>query len=162
MAPTVTVWNENVHEQEDDAVADIYPDGIHGTIADALADHGFETETATLQDPEHGLTEDVLEETDVLVWWSHIAQDEVEDAVAERVADAVRGGMGLIVLHSAVLSTVFRLAHGDDGDPEMAGGRRTRAPVGDRADPPHRRGRRRMHRTGADRDVRRTVRRSHA
>ena len=115
MAPTVTVWNENVHEQEDDAVADIYPDGIHGTIADALADHGFETETATLQDPEHGLTEDVPEETDVLVWWSHIAQDEVEDAVAERVADAVRGGMGLIVLHSAVLSTVFRSLMGTTG-----------------------------------------------
>jgi len=115
MATTVTVWNEFVHEREDDAVADVYPDGIHGTIAGALADRGFDTETATLQDPEHGLTQDVLDDTDVLVWWSHVAQDQVDDAVAERVADAVRSGMGLIALHSAVLSKVFRSLLGTTG-----------------------------------------------
>lgn len=108
MATTVTVWNEFVHEQEDDEVADVYPDGIHAVVADALADHGFDAATATLRDPEHGLPEDVLEDTDVLVWWSHTAQAEVRDEVAERVADEVRGGMGLVVLHSAVLSKVFR------------------------------------------------------
>ena len=72
----VTVWNEFVHEQENDAVAEIYPDGIHATIADALEDHGFETGTATLQEPDHGLTEEVLEETDVLTWWGHAAHDD--------------------------------------------------------------------------------------
>jgi len=104
----VTVWNEFVHEQESDTVADIYPDGIHGAIAEALEERGFDTETATLQEPEHGLTEDVLAETDVLTWWGHTAHDEVDDAVAERVVEAVRDGMGLIVLHSAHFSKVFK------------------------------------------------------
>jgi len=64
----VTVWNEYVHEQEYDKVADIYPNGIHGTVAEALEERGFETQTATLEEPEHGLTEEVLAETDVLTW----------------------------------------------------------------------------------------------
>ncbi|RKS78255.1 trehalose utilization protein [Haloarcula quadrata] len=104
----VTVWNENVHEQEHEAVADLYPDGIHGTIATALAERGFDTETATLQEPEHGLTEDVLAETDVLTWWGHAAHDEVADEVVARVKERVLDGMGLIVLHSGHYSKIFR------------------------------------------------------
>ncbi|SNZ17030.1 Trehalose utilization protein [Natronoarchaeum philippinense] len=108
MATTVTVWNEYVHEREHEAVADLYPDGIHGAIADALGDAGFETQTATLDDEEHGLTEEVLDETDVLTWWGHAAHDEVEEHVAERVKQHVLDGMGLLVLHSAHLSKPFR------------------------------------------------------
>jgi len=107
-ATTVTVWNEFVHEQESDVVRDVYPDGIHETIAAALEDHGFETRTATLQEEEHGLTEEVLEDTDVLTWWGHAAHDEVEDEVVERVKSHVLDGMGLLVLHSAHFSKIFR------------------------------------------------------
>jgi Trehalose utilization protein len=68
----VTVWGENVHEHENPLVAKIYPDGMHCTIADAIAEEGnCEVRTATLQDPEHGLSAAVLENTDVLVWWGH-------------------------------------------------------------------------------------------
>ncbi len=105
---SVTVWNEFVHEQEDDAVAEVYPDGIHTTIADALAGRGHDTRTATLEEPEHGLTEAVLEDTDVLVWWGHAAHHEVDDEVVERVAERVHDGMGLIVLHSAHASKPFK------------------------------------------------------
>ncbi|MFC5973664.1 ThuA domain-containing protein [Halomarina salina] len=115
MTQTVTVWNEYVHEREDDEVAAIYPDGIHGTIADALAERGFDTQTATLQEPAHGLTESVLADTDVLVWWGHVAHDEVSDEVADRVADHVRGGMGLLLLHSSALSKPFRRLLGTTG-----------------------------------------------
>jgi trehalose utilization protein len=104
----VTVWNEFVHEREDTAVAAVYPDGIHTTIADALADRGHDTRTATLEEPEHGLTEAVLEDTDVLVWWGHAAHHEVDDEVVERVAERVHDGMGLIVLHSAHASKPFK------------------------------------------------------
>ena len=104
----VTVWNENVHEQEREAVAELYPDGIHGAIADFLgAFDEFSVRTATLQDPEHGLTESVLAETDVLVWWSHAANDAVADEVADRVVDRVHGGMGFIALHSGKNSKPF-------------------------------------------------------
>jgi trehalose utilization protein len=103
----VTVWNEHVHEKEDDEVAAVYPDGIHTTLADALEERGHDVRTATLEEAEHGLTEAVLAETEVLLWWGHAAHDEVEDEIAERVVERVRGGMGLIPLHSAHLSKPF-------------------------------------------------------
>ena len=106
---TVTVWNEYRHEREHDAVADVYPDGIHATVADALAARGHETRTATLDEgPEHGLTAAVLDDTDVLTWWGHRAHDEVSDAVVGRVCERVREGMGLIALHSGHYSKPFR------------------------------------------------------
>jgi trehalose utilization protein len=112
----ITIWNEYVHEREDEQVAELYPDGIHAHLADVLAEAGHDTNTATLQEPEHGLTEDVLEDTDVLYWWGHIAHDEVEDEVAERVARHVREGMGLVVLHSGHHSKPFRKLLGMPAD----------------------------------------------
>ncbi|MGI9050123.1 MAG: ThuA domain-containing protein [Rubrobacteraceae bacterium] len=105
----VTVWNEYRHEKSDEAAAETYPDGIHAAIATSLGEAGFEAHTATLDEPEHGLTDEVLEATDVLVWWGHIAHDEVEDAVVEKVRRrVVLDGMGLIVLHSGHFSKVFK------------------------------------------------------
>jgi trehalose utilization protein len=106
----VTVWNEFVHEQTHDAVKKIYPHGIHHTIAEALRMHlgaRATVRTATLEEPEHGLTEKVLAETDVLTWWGHAAHDKVSDEVAARVQKRVWEGMGLVVLHSAHLSKPF-------------------------------------------------------
>ena len=105
----VTVWNEFRHEKASEAVRVVYPDGIHVAIADALrAAGGFDLKTATLDEPEHGLTDQVLAETDVLIWWGHKAHEEVSDAVADRVQKRVLEGMGLICLHSAHFSKVFR------------------------------------------------------
>jgi trehalose utilization protein len=110
MEPTrVTVWNEHVHERTDPHVAALYPDGIHGALAAGIASHGdLAVRTATLEEPEHGLTSGVLDATDTLVWWGHVAHDEVSDAVVDRVQDAVLGGMGLVVLHSGHESRIFR------------------------------------------------------
>jgi trehalose utilization protein len=112
----VTIWNEYRHELENTEVADIYPDGIHETIAGFLHEAGYETQTATLDEPEHGLTDAVLNETDVLVWWGHKAHDEVQDQVVERVQQRVLDGMGLVVLHSAHLSKIFRKLMGTGCD----------------------------------------------
>jgi trehalose utilization protein len=106
----VTVWGENVHEQRDESVRAIYPDGMHATIAGAIAARLGErvaVRTATLQEPEHGLSEDVLDATDVLTWWGHAAHDEVDDGVVARVHERVLGGMGLLALHSAHYSKIF-------------------------------------------------------
>lgn len=105
----ITIWNEFLHEQHNPLVADIYPQGIHAAIAEFLREQIAEAEvmTATLAEPQHGLSEDVLEATDVLLWWGHLAHDQVEDAVVERVHQRVMQGMGLIVLHSAHLSKIF-------------------------------------------------------
>lgn len=105
----VTVWNEFKHEQEKPEIAKIYPDGIHGAIAKMLGKHdGLEIRTATLEEPEHGLTEEVLQNTDVLMWWGHGAHAAVSDEVTDRVFNRVLEGMGLIVLHSGHLSKPFK------------------------------------------------------
>ena len=108
MNPRVTVWNEFRHEKSDPEVTAIYPDGIHATIAAALGEHSIEARTATLDEPEHGLTDEVLDATDVLVWWGHLAHEEVSDEIVERVQNRVLNGMGLIVLHSGHGSKLFR------------------------------------------------------
>lgn len=105
----VTVWNEYRHEKKHAGIAKIYPEGIHNAIGNYLKDQpGFEVHTATLDEPEHGLTEKVLANTDVLTWWGHAAHGEVKDEIVNRVHARVLDGMGLICLHSAHYSKIFR------------------------------------------------------
>ncbi|MFC6718468.1 ThuA domain-containing protein [Natrialbaceae archaeon GCM10025810] len=115
----LTIWNEYRHEREHDAVGEVYPDGIHATIAGALEsdpERDLEIRTATLDEPDHGLPPDVLEKTDVLCWWGHEAHDEVADEVVARVQERVLEGMGLIVLHSAHFSKPFKRLMGTSCD----------------------------------------------
>ncbi|RKN12593.1 ThuA domain-containing protein [Streptomyces radicis] len=111
----VTVWGENRHEREDADVAELYPKGMHAAVADGIAEHlgdAARIRTVTLDEPEHGLTEEALADTDVLTWWGHRAHDEVSDEVVARVRRHVLGGMGLIVLHSGHFSKIFRTLMG--------------------------------------------------
>ncbi len=109
----VTVWGENHHENRErdrEAMAERYPKGMHGAIAAGLTEvlgDSVDVRTAVHQDPEHGLTDEVLANTDVLTWWGHMAHATVDDAVVERVYQRVLGGMGLIALHSAHFSKIF-------------------------------------------------------
>lgn len=112
----VTVWNEYRHEQHSPEVREIYPDGIHNVIAGFLNEAGFQAQTATLDEPEHGLSETVLAGTDVLTWWGHMAHDEVDDAIVDRVQARVLEGMGLIVLHSGHFAKIFRRLMGTTCD----------------------------------------------
>ena len=112
----VTIYNEYLHEVNNETVAAIYPDGIHGAIAAGITPLGdFEIRSATLRQAQHGLSDEVLAETDVLMWWGHGAHDQVEDAVVERVHRAVLEGMGLIVLHSGHFSKIFKRVLGTHG-----------------------------------------------
>ena len=98
----VTVWNEFVHEKESEKVKAIYPGGIHNTSAEFLGrEEDIEVRVATLDDEECGLTEEVLRDTDVLVWWGHVAHGRVPDEIVERAQKEVLKGMGAIFLHSA-------------------------------------------------------------
>ena len=105
----VTVWNEYRHEKRNEQIAGLYPDGMHAAIASHLAAQpGLEARTATLDEPDHGLTDDVLAATDVLTWWGHMAHGEVRDEIVDKVVARVLAGMGLIVLHSGHYSKPFR------------------------------------------------------
>ncbi len=107
----ITVWNEFRHEKRNDRVKAIYPLGMHVTIAEAikkLLGDAASIRTATLDEPEHGLTERVLAETDVLIWWGHKAHGEVRDEIVDRVQQRVLAGMGMVVLHSGHFSKIFK------------------------------------------------------
>jgi trehalose utilization protein len=106
----VTVWGENVHERTNEVVRKVYPKGMHTVIAKALAkDPQIKATTVTLdKDDEHGLSERVLNRTDVLIWWGHAAHGQVKDEIVTRVKKRVLEGMGLICLHSAHYSKIFK------------------------------------------------------
>ncbi|MDQ3862795.1 MAG: ThuA domain-containing protein [Actinomycetota bacterium] len=114
--PHVTIWNEYRHEKSDEQVAKIYPEGIHTVLAAALERGGFEVRTATLDEPGQGLRDEVLNTTDVLVWWGHAAHHEVSDEIVEKVHGRVLGGMGLVVLHSGHFSKIFKRLMGTTCD----------------------------------------------
>jgi trehalose utilization protein len=132
----VTVWSEHRQERTDPEVAAAYPDGIHAAIAEGLRAAGYDVRTATLDEPDHGLTDAVLAQTDVLTWWGHVAHGEVDDAIVDRVQRRVLDGMGLIVLHSGHHSKIFRRLMGTSGDLKWReAGERERLWVIDRAHP---------------------------
>ena len=122
----VTVWNEGVHEKTSNEVAGVYPAGIHGCIKNFLSSQeDFSIRTATLSQRKCGLSDEVLDNTDVLIWWGHMAHDRVPDKLVEKIHKRVLAGMGLVVLHSGHHSKIFRALMGTtcnlrwrDGDRE--------------------------------------------
>ncbi|SDY69950.1 ThuA domain-containing protein [Herbiconiux ginsengi] len=112
----VVVWMEGRHEQIDEKVQRLYPDGMAGAIAAGLREQfegPLEVRIALLDDgPDHGLSEEVLAATDVLLWWGHKAHGEVSDEVVARVQSHVLSGLGLLVLHSGHWSKIFRTLMG--------------------------------------------------
>lgn len=104
----ITVWNENLHEKTDPLVTQIYPGGLHEYIGGFLRNPETEVRTATLDEEECGLTEAVLGDTDVLVWWGHMGHDRVPEEIVDRVQRHILSGMGLVVLHSGHHSKIFR------------------------------------------------------
>ena len=112
----VTVWNEYRHEKSDEEVKKIYPDGIHNCVAGFLGkEKDIFVKTATLDQTEHGLTDELLDSTDVLIWWAHMHHDEVSDEIAKKVHDRVLRGMGFIALHSSHLAKPFLKLMGTSG-----------------------------------------------
>lgn len=110
----VTVWGENHHEHTEndrDAMAIRYPTGMHGAIAEHLAEDLGDrvvVRTATRDQPSNGLTREVLDATDVLTWWGHVRHEDVDDAVVDLVHQRVLAGMGLLVLHSGHFAKIFK------------------------------------------------------
>jgi trehalose utilization protein len=105
----VTVWNEYIHERTEEKIRQVYPNGIHGCISDFLGKNSdIQVQCATLDMPEHGLTLEVLDQTDVLIWWGHMDHNAVSDEIVDRIKQRVLQGMGLIALHSAHHSKIMK------------------------------------------------------
>lgn len=112
----VLIWNEFRHEKQDSEVAEIYPEGIHNAIKGFLETEDIQVNTATLDEENHGITDEKLAKTDVMLWWGHLAHHEVSDEIVEKVHQRVMEGMGLIVLHSGHFSKIFRKLMGTGCD----------------------------------------------
>lgn len=109
----VLIWNEFLHEKQQENVAEIYPRGIHACIGESLSRAGdISVRLAVLEDEEQGLSQQALADTDVLIWWGHMAHDKLTDESVSRVVARVNGGMGLVALHSAHHSRIFRALMG--------------------------------------------------
>ena len=111
----ITIWNEFRHEKVNAAIAEIYPEGLHKAIGKGIAADDFEIRYASLDEPEQGLPDELLNDTDVLLWWGHCAHAEVKDELVEKVHKRIIDGMGLIVLHSGHFSKIFRKVTGCSG-----------------------------------------------
>src|SRR5699024_3491161 len=112
----VLIWNEFRHEKQDEEVAKIYPEGIHGALKEFLQTDDINVDTATLDEENHGITDEKLAKTDVMLWWGHLAHHEVADEIVEKVQQRVLEGMGLIVLHSGHFSKIFKKLMGTGCD----------------------------------------------
>lgn len=114
----VVIWNEFRHEKTNEHVHALYPDGIHGFLKKVLdVNEDMEVSLAALDDPEQGLPDERLENTDVLVWWGHMAHGEVNDELVAKIQKRVYlGKMGFVALHSAHHSKPFRAIVGTNGN----------------------------------------------
>ena len=108
----VTIWNEFIHERDEgplgDFIRNIYPDGIHQLLKEKLQADDLEIRAVSMDMPGQGLPNELLNDTDVLMWWGHCAHDMVDDELVARIRFRVLHGMGLIVMHSGHYSKIFR------------------------------------------------------
>ncbi len=118
MAINVTVWNEFRHEKTDEEVKSLYPDGIHVYIKSFLdTEEDFNVTVCSLDEPDQGLPNELIDNTDVLIWWGHIAHAEVSDELVTRLRKRVyECGMGFIPLHSAHHAKPFKAIIGTTGN----------------------------------------------
>lgn len=123
----VTIWHEYRHEKIKESIALLYPNGIHGRIKEFLEADDVKVTLASLDDPDQGLNDDLLASTDVLMWWGHIAHNEVSDELVSKIRDRVYSGMGFIAMHSAHHSKPFKAIVGTTGN--LTWGRNQRAIV---------------------------------
>jgi hypothetical protein len=134
----VPVGGENLHEQrQKPGVVLNYPRGMHTTIAEGIKQLLGElalVHTATFDQPEHGLTEDVLTTTDVLTWWGHVGHALVDTPLLI----ACTSECCWVWASSSFTPAITRGFHALDGHhvlAAVAGGRRVRAGLERRATP---------------------------
>ena len=102
----VVVWDERQEAQKT-----AYPNYLGNYIAEQLTSAGgFKVTSVGLNDPNQGLTSELLDNTDVLVWWGHQKHGEVKDELAMDIVKRVQTGkLALVALHSAHFSKPFTL-----------------------------------------------------
>jgi len=106
-AVRIVVWDERQPKQKS-----MYEDFLGNHIADYLRkQEGFKVRSVGLDDPQQGLSEEILNNCDVLIWWGHVRQGEVSIETSQRIVERIKTSkLNLITLHSAHWSTPFMVA----------------------------------------------------
>ena len=114
----VTIWHEYAHEKTDPNIRALYPEGMHAAIRDGIqSNEDFDIRIVDIDEPEQGLPAEILDNTDVLLWWGHMRHGDVSDSLADRIRyRVIYGGMGFVALHSAHQSKLFTRIIGTSGD----------------------------------------------
>ncbi len=100
----VVVWDERQPSQKQ---------AYDGFLGDRIADHlrsqpGLSVQSVGLNDPDQGLSSNVVEGARVLIWWGHVRQREIKPEVGKKIVERIKAGtLGLITLHSAHWSVPF-------------------------------------------------------
>lgn len=92
----------------------MYPKEIGGVLNEIICelDNVEILKICSSYEEECGLTEELLNKADVLLYWSHGGNNEFPDHIAKRVSEYVLRGMGFVVLHSAIGAKPFKLLMG--------------------------------------------------
>ncbi len=103
----VLVWDE-----QQDAQKQVYPNYLGNWIAEYLnKQEGVVTRSVSLKDADQGLADENIEWADVVIWWGHQKHNQVADAPVGKIVERIKSGQcGLIALHSAHWSKVFKAA----------------------------------------------------
>lgn len=100
----VIVWSEGGEPKS------IYPTGINETIAEFLKGQpNLNFTISNLNQPKAGISEELLNKADVLIWFGHKKHEAVPDHLAVQIVNRVHKGMGFIALHSSHFSKPFKL-----------------------------------------------------
>jgi trehalose utilization protein len=107
----VVVWSEGT-ANVDPVSKKVYPQDINTAIAEGLAPleaSGWQVVKASLNDPDQGISDELLGSTDVLIWWGHKRHGDVKDDLVNKIAARVRDGhMGFIGTHSCHFAKPFK------------------------------------------------------
>ena len=103
----VVVWDEQQPAQKN-----CYPDFLGNYIANYLKRQpGLQVHCVSIDHPQKGLSNDVLDNCDVLIWWGHVRNRDISEAEARPVVQRLKEGkLSLLALHSAHWATPFVLA----------------------------------------------------
>jgi trehalose utilization protein len=105
----VVIWDERQPAQKS-----VYPNFLGNHLAEYLrnSERGrgarLQVRSVGIDDPEQGLSSDVLDNCDVLVWWGHQRHGEISADTAKGIVRRITSGqLSLIALHSAHWSRPF-------------------------------------------------------
>ena len=104
---SVTMRNEYIRERTEDDVDAVYPDGIHAPIRDAPEAVGHGVRVAAYVEPDHSLTPETLDETEVLVHWEHRAYDHVSDDIVGQIYQEFHDKTRFVSCYPAYFSKRF-------------------------------------------------------